>query len=102
VNASLSLSFCASASLRLCVKILRPKVSRTKGPMATKEIDAAAESFEAAVMRLLRSLPPEKLPAFLQALAPDPAQRLAGLGAQQILEGLSPEVRAALEEKLRH
>jgi hypothetical protein len=79
--------------------------------MATKEIEAAELSFEAVLKRMLENLPPEKRASFLEALAPDPQQRLAGLapeqrlagmGVQQILDGLSPEMRAALAEKLQH
>ena len=79
--------------------------------MATKELDDAEQSFEAVMKGVLKDLPPEKRAGFLEARDPDraerlaglaPAERLAGLGAGQILDALSPEVRAALAEKLKH
>ena len=78
------------------------RIRRTKSAMATEEIDAVAESFEAVLVRMLKDGPPEKISEFLRALDPDPKQRLAGMGVQQILDGLSPEMRAALAEKLQH
>ena len=70
--------------------------------MTTEKTDATELSIEAVMMRMLKNLPPEKLPSFLDALVPDPAQRLAGLSAPQILDAVSPEMRAALAEKLQH
>jgi hypothetical protein len=87
------------------------RIRRTKGAMATKEIEAAELSIDAVLKRMLQNVPPEKRAEYLEALAPEPEQRLAGLapeqrlaglGLQQILDGLSPEMRAAFAEKFQH
>jgi hypothetical protein len=80
----------------LCEQVAR--IRRTKGAMAMEEIEVVEACFEAVLVRILRDGPPEKLAEFLQSLMP--TERLAGLSAQQILDAISPEVRAGLAEKL--
>ena len=81
------------------------------GAVGKERAKAASQSFEAVLERVLKNVRPEKRSDFLQALAPEPEQRLAGLApeqrlagleVQQILDGLSPEIRAALVERLKH
>lgn len=65
--------------------------------MATKEMEAAEQSYEAAMRELLESLPAGKLHKLL------PVKRLLQeLTPEEIVDALSPEARAELLKKLRH